>query len=483
MTIIRPVKGLEPQLYECIASTFKQDYPVHRISIRLCVESESDPALAILRKLVSDFPDHDAQILIEDKDPLLHGEHGEVHSLGPNPKIRNISRAYREAKDDIVWIIDCNVWVARGVLGRMVDKLMGYTAAGVRAKPYKFVHQMPLLVDIADYRQPGAQEAHVSVTCPPASAAPRGAKSSMQDFLTRVSRHGGGRLDEMFFATTHVKFYGAINLVGVAPCIVGKSNMFRRAHLDQVTTAESNRVFRKSDNKRTGVDYFSFNICEDHLIGDLLWRSNIPGFLNHGILWGDLVIQPMAGMSVTSYAARRCRWLRARKFTVLAATLVEPGVESFLCCAYFAFAVTTLPCFHDNMGIPQTWGAMAVVWLLAVTCWMILDWHTFKLLHSGISVQVDQESPRFVRGTPRKGGLPRRGFPEWFLAWLGREVLALPIWTWAVLCGTTVTWRGKRFQVNMDTSVVELDSGSETRGRLGASDSENTRHASKDHLD
>ncbi|KAH0594537.1 hypothetical protein MHUMG1_07888 [Metarhizium humberi] len=483
ITIIRPVKGLEPRLYECIASTFQQDYPADKLSVRLCVEDETDPAYPVLQRLVHDFPSFDAQVLVESRDPILHGTKGRVDNLGPNPKVRNISRAYREAKEgDIIWIIDCNVWVASGVLGRMVDKLMGYGPAGTSTTPYKFVHQMPLVVDVVDYSRPGTEDNQVLLSSPSEAGASSSTAKESQDLLTRICRHGGGRLDEMFMATTHVKFYGAINSVGIAPCIVGKSNMFRKAHLDRVTMESSNRMLRDGDERPKGVDYFSYNICEDHLIGDILWRSAIPGYSNHGIVWGDLVIQPMAGMSIVSYAARRVRWLRARKFTVLAATLVEPGIECFLCCAYFAFALTTLPWFHKTLHIPQTMSAMALIWLSAVTAWMLVDWQTFKLLHSGWSVQCGRDSPQFVRGTSQAGGMPRRGFLEWLLAWIGRESLALPVWTWAVLCGTTVTWRGKSFRVNMDTSVVEV-AGGVTRKSSRTPELERSRQSSKDRLD
>lgn len=42
-------------------------------------------------------------------------------------------------------------------------------------------------------------------------------------------------LEELFLSTSHAKFYTAISTVAVAPCIVGKSNMFRRSHLNALT--------------------------------------------------------------------------------------------------------------------------------------------------------------------------------------------------------------------------------------------------------
>ena len=92
------------------------------MTISLCISSRSDPALPILERLIQDFPGFDARIYIEEEDPMLKDN---KEALGPNPKIRNMSRAYREAKGDILWILDCNVWVGKGVCGRMVDLLSG----------------------------------------------------------------------------------------------------------------------------------------------------------------------------------------------------------------------------------------------------------------------------------------------------------------------------------------------------------------------
>jgi len=390
--------------------------------------------------LLKEHTGFDATLLVGEDDPLL-SENGMQPHLGPNPKIRNMSRAYREAKGDLIWIIDCNVWIGSGMAGRMVDTLCGYNGK----RKNKFVHQLPLVIDtIGQLTASGDRVSSTSTKGtqlhdPQASAG-----------LSRVLQLGGGRLEELFMSSSHAKFYTAINTVLIAPCIVGKSNMFRRSHLNALTEGQ-------------GIDYFSNNICEDHLIGDLLWKRPVPQHLttpgeqpwgNHAMVFGDLAIQPMAGMSVAEYIARRVRWLRVRKFTVTLATLVEPGTESFLCSLYGAYAVTTVPWFHATLSVPQTWTAFALLWLTSISLWAAVDWTQYRLLHSASSIEVDEHTPSFAR-QPQTGS--RRHVGEWLAAWVGREALALPIWLWAFWGGTSVTWRGRKFWVGMDMKVHEVE--------------------------
>ncbi|KAI1340730.1 glycosyltransferase family 21 protein [Xylariaceae sp. FL0016] len=466
VTVIRPAKGLEPGLYECLASIFHQSYPRDKLTVYFCVESKQDAAYPILCRLLKDFPDFDAKVFVETEDPFLYGDHGNPNNIGPNPKIRNLSRAYREAKGDVIWPLDCNVWIARDVAGRMVDKLFGFLPGGKRGKPYKFVHQLPLVVDTVTSMSRINSQGQSSLS----GASVTGGSNTDKNLAVPSSiwerswTHGGGRLEEMFMATTHAKFYGAINFVGVAPCIVGKSNMFRKSHLDQATNSTLNPLLTgTAATLPKGLDHFSSYMCEDHVIGDLLWRTHLPGYKNHGLVWGNLATQPMAGMSVRAYAARRVRWLRARKWTVLSATLVEHGVESLVCMFYLSFGLTTVPWVHSTFGLPQTWTALAYCWILGVTAWMVVDRAVFKKLHAGHSIAIDEDTPAFAKGFSR-GGAEKRRLDEWFLAWLGRETLALPIWTWAVLLGTTVKWRGRRFRVRADMTVVAIDDGKDNRG-------------------
>jgi ceramide glucosyltransferase len=472
------VKGLEPRLYECLAATFRQTYPRDKLTIFFCVSSRNDPGYPVLERLIRDFPGFDVTILVEDEDARLQNEHGdndngvgEHAQLGPNPKIRNMSRAYRQAKGDLVWILDCNVWVGKDVAGRMVDTLCGYGGK----KRYKFVHQLPLVVDTVSEtpdsetrgllapHAPG--DLHVASSSIASTALHNTTTSGWKDIL----RTKGGRLEELFMSSSHAKFYTAINTVLIAPCIVGKSNMFRRSHLDALTFSNPARA--------PGIDFFSDNICEDHLIGDALWKKPQPFELEaaakggrrekwgkHALVFGDIAFQPMSGMSVRDYIARRVRWLRVRKFTVALATLVEPGTESILCSLYGAFALTTLPFFWTWFGIPPTWVTFWTFWAISVVSWATVDWTLYRRLHSAKSIELDSDTPDFAR-PPRRAryGGTRRPFKEWLAAWVGREVLAFPIWAWAIFGGVSVEWRGKRFWVGLDMKVHEIVEAADKR--------------------
>lgn len=325
--------------------------------------------------------------------------------------------------------------------------------------PFKLVHHLPISVDVDAYsgQQVTSLSSYDDVSTNPTTTA-----ISSSVTVDKLNRYGG-RLEELFLASSHAKMYVAINTVAVAPCIVGKSTMFRHSHLDHLTSQQASHE-AEGVRARTGIDYFSQNICEDHLIGDLLWKSPVPalrGFpkkmRNHGLVYGDLAIQPVAGMSVINYVARRVRWLRVRKFTVPVATLVEPGTESFLCSAYGAFGVTTYSGTRDMFG--NTWAWFFLWWVVSLILWASVDWTVYLLLHSGRTVEnTTHEVPTFAKPPPRslRGPATRRPFTSWLSAWLGREALALPIWTWAIWGGVRVTWRDRQFWVGMDMKVHEI---------------------------
>ncbi|KAF9939190.1 hypothetical protein BGZ65_011269 [Modicella reniformis] len=110
VSIIRPLRGNDCNMYENLASSFRQDYP--RFEIIFSVAQANDPAITVVQDLMEKFPKVDARLIIGER------------NVGINPKINNMVRSYESAKHDILWVLDSNVYVDPGCMGRSVDKML-----------------------------------------------------------------------------------------------------------------------------------------------------------------------------------------------------------------------------------------------------------------------------------------------------------------------------------------------------------------------
>ena len=86
-----------------------------------------------------------------------------------------------------------------------------------------------------------------------------------------------------------------------------------------------------------------------------------------------------------------------------------------------------------------------------------LVWRRLQSWAGEIAEDNISDTPPFVGSA--MGSRGRRSKREWISAWLGREILAGPIWIVAILGGATVKWRGRKFQVGMDARVKEVGRG------------------------
>ena len=66
VSILRPLKGLDTNLYENLESTFTQEYP--NFEILFSVADEDDQALSVVRDLVAKYPHVQARIIIGAKE-------------------------------------------------------------------------------------------------------------------------------------------------------------------------------------------------------------------------------------------------------------------------------------------------------------------------------------------------------------------------------------------------------------------------------
>lgn len=63
VAILRPLRGLDCNLYENLQSTFAQEYPTDRLQIICSVADEDDQAIAVVKEVMERYPQVDANII------------------------------------------------------------------------------------------------------------------------------------------------------------------------------------------------------------------------------------------------------------------------------------------------------------------------------------------------------------------------------------------------------------------------------------
>ena len=322
-------------------------------------------------------------------------------NVGPNPKVNNLIRSYAAAKYDIIWILDANIHIPPYTLQHSVDT---FFESNFSPRPILLIHHLPLCVLSRPQDSPG----------------------------------WGARLEELYLSTSHAKFYVAINKFAIAPCVMGKSNLFRKSMLDQATYG-------------AGLAKFGNFIAEDHLIADTLWYHTPNPGPNHAMTV-DVARQPVQQETFRTYVERRIRWIRVRKYMVTSATLIEPFTECFLSGFLGAWASHTL----FPTLVPST--RRFLFW--HILFWCCIDFFQYYTLQCNSTPVEDGdaavvEAPEFARGQ-RKGKWGFRRFGTWIICWVIRESTCLPIWIVAMVGRPIVTWRHQRFMVRQDMTVVEI---------------------------
>jgi ceramide glucosyltransferase len=115
ISILKPIYGLDRETYENYASFCAQDYPGYEILF--CVSDDQDPAIPVIAKLASDFPDRRIKLLIGSE------------PLGVSDKVNKLCRMVREAQHEILAVSDSDVRVQpeylRAIAARFRDPSVG----------------------------------------------------------------------------------------------------------------------------------------------------------------------------------------------------------------------------------------------------------------------------------------------------------------------------------------------------------------------
>jgi ceramide glucosyltransferase len=110
VTILKPLHGAEPGLYENLASFCAQDYP-GPVQILFGVQDPADPAIAVVRRLIADYPGRDLELVVDSR----------VH--GPNRKVGNLINLETHIKHELVILADSDIRVGPDYIARVVASL------------------------------------------------------------------------------------------------------------------------------------------------------------------------------------------------------------------------------------------------------------------------------------------------------------------------------------------------------------------------
>ncbi|CAO1630407.1 unnamed protein product [Parajaminaea phylloscopi] len=471
VSILRPLAGLDSNLYQNLCSTFTQDYPPHKYEIIFSVASPHDQAVPVAREVMARYAENGVQAR------LIIGD----VSAGVNPKVNNLLRPYSSAKFDVLWVLDSQVRLGPGTLLASATHLASRPPSpSPRAfrKPTAdrvgLVHHVPLGIDPSPHSW-------------------------------------GSQVERAFLSTTHAKMYIAINSLAIESCVMGKSNLWRKSDLERVpdrffavnedgarhgdgegalgseafrlaygqadpdedlpdsrgqdnddgpleSAASRDRILRRS----RALGRFSIFLAEDNMLALSLWKQ--PPGLAHVLGSSPACIaRTNVGdiKTLRDYIARRSRWIRVRRYMVPAATYAEPLTES---------VVVGLLALLALQRLGYTSGFVAASLLLAChfTAWFLVDVSVLGILELSADREQATSQPPAVEKQKRQAWLARtsaafpssRSFFVFVQSWALREVLAFPIWAYAMWGGNEVNWRGQPYRILSDSRAAQLAKGS-----------------------
>lgn len=117
VTVLKPLRGAAPGLYENLRSFCEQDYPV--VQVVFGVRDAADPAVPIVERVMRELPGRDLALVVNDC------------VIGANLKVSNLANMYGSAKHDLLVIADSDMRVDPSYLAAVVGPLADPTVGVV----------------------------------------------------------------------------------------------------------------------------------------------------------------------------------------------------------------------------------------------------------------------------------------------------------------------------------------------------------------
>ena len=125
VSVLKPLAGVDDGLEENLRSFFEQDYPA--FEIWFAVRSATDPAIAVVEKLRSAYPQIPSQLIVTGEPPYA------------NAKVYSLDRMLAAARHDLLVMADSDIRVSRVMLRTLAaefqDPKLGLATCPYRAVP------------------------------------------------------------------------------------------------------------------------------------------------------------------------------------------------------------------------------------------------------------------------------------------------------------------------------------------------------------
>ncbi len=110
VSILKPLKGVDPEIYESFRSHCLLDYPEYEIIFG--VSDPEDPAVASVRRLQREFPDRTIHLVVS------------PDQLGANVKVSNLEQMMPAARHQYLLVNDSDIRVPSDYLRRVIAPLL-----------------------------------------------------------------------------------------------------------------------------------------------------------------------------------------------------------------------------------------------------------------------------------------------------------------------------------------------------------------------
>jgi ceramide glucosyltransferase len=116
VSILKPLKGTDPEIDECFRSHCRQDYPDYEIIFG--VSDPADPAVASVEKLQKEFPERSIRLVVCPA------------TLGTNTKVSNLTQMLAAARHELLLVNDSDIRVQPDYL-RKITPVLSDPATGM----------------------------------------------------------------------------------------------------------------------------------------------------------------------------------------------------------------------------------------------------------------------------------------------------------------------------------------------------------------